>query len=49
MLAQPSVRERWTADADVIVGSTPEELAATIVRDTERMKALVKALALPLR
>jgi tripartite-type tricarboxylate transporter receptor subunit TctC len=49
VLAQPSIRERWTADADVIVGSTPEELAATILRDTERMKALVKEIALPLR
>lgn len=49
VLAQPSVHERWTADADVIVGSTPEELAATVVRDTERMKALVKAIGLPLR
>ncbi len=49
VLAQPSIRERWTADAELIVGSTPEELAATILRDTERMKALVKAIALPLR
>lgn len=49
MLAQPSIRERWTADGQVLVGSTPEELAATILRDTERMKALVKAIALPLR
>lgn len=49
VLAQPAVHERWTADADVIVGSTPEELAATVVRDTERMKSLVKAIGLPLR
>lgn len=49
VLAQPSIRERWTADGQVLVGSTPEELAATILRDTERMKALVKAIALPLR
>lgn len=49
VLAQPSIRERWTADGDVIVGSTPEELAETILRDTERMKALVQAIALPPR
>lgn len=46
VLAQPSIRERWTADGDVIVGSTPEELAEAILRDTERMKALVQAIAL---
>ena len=49
VLAQPSIRERLTADGDVIVGSTPEDLAATILRDTERMKALVQAIALPPR
>jgi tripartite-type tricarboxylate transporter receptor subunit TctC len=46
-LARPEIRERFLAGAEVPVGSTPEELAATIVRDTERMKALVKAIGLP--
>ena len=46
-LARPEIRERFLAGAEVPVGSTSAELAATIVRDTERMKALVKAIGLP--
>lgn len=48
-LQRPAVRERFLAGAEVPVGSTPEELAATIVRDTARMKALVKDIGLPLK
>jgi tripartite-type tricarboxylate transporter receptor subunit TctC len=49
VLETPSVRERFVANFETIVLSTPEELAATVVRDSARMRALVKAVGLPPR
>ena len=49
VFATPAVRTRFVANAETIVLSTPEELAATVVRDAGRMRELVKAVGLPLR
>ncbi len=46
-IGRPEIRARFLAGAEVPVGSTPEDLAATIASDTARMKALVKAIGLP--
>lgn len=46
-LARPAIRERLESGGEVIVGSTPQELAATIARDGASMKALVEAIGLP--
>lgn len=49
VFATPAVRTRFVANAETIVLSTPEELAAIVVRDAARMRELVKAVGLPLR
>jgi tripartite-type tricarboxylate transporter receptor subunit TctC len=49
VLATPATRDRFIANSETIVASTPEELAATVVRDTAAMKDLVRAIGLPLR
>jgi tripartite-type tricarboxylate transporter receptor subunit TctC len=49
VFATPSVRSRFVANAETIVLSTPEELAAIVVRDAARMRELVKAVGLQLR
>jgi tripartite-type tricarboxylate transporter receptor subunit TctC len=46
-LDTPAIRERYLANAETPVASTPQELAATVVRDGARMKDLVKAIGLP--
>lgn len=48
-LGTQTVRDRFVANADIVVTSTPEELAAVAARDTARMEALVKRIGLPLR
>lgn len=45
-LRDPAVRARFDANAEVIVGSTPEELAATIAQDSVKMRELVGAIGL---
>lgn len=45
-LREPSVRARLEINGEVVVGSTPAELAATVARDTAAMRELVKAIGL---
>lgn len=45
-LSTPSVRDRLTANAETIVGSSPEALAATAERDAAKMKELVTRIGL---
>ncbi|GMU71659.1 MAG: tripartite tricarboxylate transporter substrate binding protein [Burkholderiales bacterium] len=39
-IARPEIRERYAKGAELLVGSTPAELAETVARDAARMKAL---------
>ncbi|CAG0948897.1 hypothetical protein BURK1_00069 [Burkholderiales bacterium] len=45
----PAIRDRFVANSEIPEASTPEELAATMSRDTAGMRELVKAIGLPLR
>jgi tripartite-type tricarboxylate transporter receptor subunit TctC len=46
VLAEPAVRAKFVSLGTVLVGSTPEELAATAQADVQRLAPIIKALNL---